>query len=148
MAPTLAPKVLETAGVPPVGCAFLSIFSPLAILSLVSTCCNSCAKAARCAADQGSLSQTSSAVMGAGKARSAPVHPSPPRASLFGTIWGAGWTVALSCPHQDGHQFGNLVPQFCSTLHRVCGHIALALNLSWASSLSLSTLWVAIINLE
>ena len=121
-APTLAPKALERAGVPPVGCALLYIFSSLAILSLVSTCCSPCAMTSRCAVDWGSLSQTSLAIMEAGAARSAPVHLSPPTASLSGAIWGAGWAVALSFPCQGGHQFGNLVPLFCSILHRVCGH--------------------------
>ena len=122
MAPTLALKALERAGVPPVGCGFLSIFSPLAIMSLVSTCCSPCSVADRCTAGWGSLSQTSLAIMGGGAARSAPVHPSPPMASLSGAIWGAGWAVALSCPCQGSHQFGNLVLQFCSALYRVCGY--------------------------
>ena len=121
MAPTLACKALERAGVP-VGCAFLSIFSPLAILSLVSMHCSPHAMAGRCAADQGGLSQTSLAIMGPGVARSAPVCLAPPTASLPGAIWGACWAVALSCPGQGSHQFGSLVPQFCGTLCRISGH--------------------------
>ena len=122
MAPALAPKALERAGVHPVGCAFLPIFSPLAVLSLVSTYCSPHATASRCAVAKGSLSQTGPAIMGAGVARSAPVHLSPPMASLPGVILGAGWAVAMYCPGQGGYQFGNLVPQFHGTLPRVCGH--------------------------
>ena len=122
IAPTQAPKALERAGVSPDSGAFLLIFRPLGALSLVSTCCGPCAMASRCAADQGSLSLTSLAIMGAGVARSTPVHLSPPMASLSGAIWGTGEAVALSCSGQDGHQFGNLVSQLCSTLYRVCGH--------------------------
>ena len=51
MAPTLAPKALERAGVPSVGGAFLPIFRPIGVLSLVSTCCGLCAMASRCATD-------------------------------------------------------------------------------------------------
>ena len=109
MTPTLAPKAPERAGIPPVGGAFLPIFRPLGALSLVSSCCGPCTTARRCTVDEGSLSQTSSAIMGARVARSAPVHPSPPMASLSWTIWGAGWAVALPCPSG-------------STLHRVCSH--------------------------
>ena len=54
--------------------------------------------------------------------RSASVHPSPTMASLSGAIWGPGWAIALSCPSQCDHEFGNLVPHFHSTLYRVCGH--------------------------
>ena len=60
--------------------------------------------------------------MGAGTARRPSVCLSPPMASLSGTILGTGWAVALPCPSQGSHQFGNLVPQFCSTLPRVSGH--------------------------
>ena len=60
--------------------------------------------------------------MGAGAPRSTPVHPSPPTASLSGAIWGTGGAVALPCSGQGGHQFGNLVPTFHSTLYRVYGH--------------------------
>ena len=60
--------------------------------------------------------------MVAGVAKSAPVHLSPPMASLSGAIWGIGGAVALFCSGQGSHQFGNLVPQFCSALYRICGH--------------------------
>ena len=70
----------------------------------------------------GSLSVTSLAIMRAGVARSAPVCPSPPMDSLSGAIWGAEGAVALPCSGQGSHQFGNLVPQFHSTLYRVRGH--------------------------
>ena len=148
MAPTLAPKALERAGVPPVGCPFLSIFSPLAVLSLVSIGCCPCVMTSRCAAGQGSLSQTSLAIMGAGPARSAPVHLLHPTASLSGAIWGAGWAVALSHPGQGGHQFGNLLPHFHSALYRVCGHSRPSPYFIMASLFSLSALWVTIINWE
>ena len=115
MAPTLAPEPLEGAGVLPVGGAFSR---PLGVLSMASSRGGPCAMADRCAADQGSLSQTMSAIMGARVARSAPVHLSPPMASLSVAIWGAGRAVALSCSGQGSHQFGNLVPQFCSALFR------------------------------
>ena len=98
MAPALASKALERAGVPPVGCAFLPIFSHWVVLSLVSTYCSPCTKASRCAAAHGGLSQTGLAIMGAGAARSTPVHLSPSMASLSGAIWGTGWAVALSYP--------------------------------------------------
>ena len=97
MAPTLAPKALERAGVPPVGGAFLPIFRPLGVLSLGSTCCGSCAAGSKCAVDQSGLSQTSLAIMGAEVARSVPVHLSPPTAPLSGAIWDTGEDVALSC---------------------------------------------------
>ena len=78
--------------------------------------------ASRCAVDCGSLFQTSLAIMGAGATRCAPVLLFPPIASMSGAIWGTGWAVAMSCPSQGGHQFSNLLPPFCSALHRVCGH--------------------------
>ena len=102
----------------------------------------------RCAADQGSLSQTSLAVMGTGVARSAPVHPSLPQPLCLG-IFGA---------------LAGLLP--CSALVRVAINLAiwcsnsivpstgsvvmadLALTLSQASSFSLSILQAAIINWE
>ena len=68
------------------------------------------------------VSQISLAIMGAGAARSTSFHPSPPTASLSGAIWGTDWAVALPCPGQGSHEFGNLVPQFCGTLLRVGGH--------------------------
>ena len=86
--------------------------------------------------------------MGAGAARSAPVCPSPPMVSLSGTIWGASWAVALSCPSQCGHQFVNLVPQFHSASIGSVIMADLALTLSLASSFLLSTLQAAIINWE
>ena len=142
MAPALAPKALERTGISPVHCSFLPIFSPLAILFLVSTYCSPCAMASRCAVAQGSLFQTGLAIMGAGVARTTPVHLSPPTASLSGAIWGAGLAVALSCPGQGGHQFGNLVAQFCGTLPRVSGHGSCSpYFITWASSFSFSTLW-------
>ena len=123
MAPTLVSKALERAGVPPVGSAFLPIFGPLGVLSLVSTCCGPCAMASRCAADWGSLFQTSLAIMGAGAVRSAPVCPVPSHGL---SVWGYSghWAraVAPSCPSQCSHQFSSLVPQFHSALCRVCGH--------------------------
>ena len=148
MTPTLASKALERAGVPPVGGAFLSIFSLLAVLSLVSICCSPCAMAGRCAVDQGSLSQTGLAVMGAGVARSAPACLSPPMASLlglFGVLAGllpcpalvrVAINLTIWCPNSIVPYTGSVVTT------------ALALNLSWAFSFSLSTLWAAIINWE
>ena len=119
MTPTLAPKPLKRAGVPPVCDAF---FRPLGVLSLDSTCGGLCTSSNRCTVNQGSLSQTSSAIMGAGTVRSAPVCLSPPTAPLSGAILGTGRAVTLPCFGQGGHQFVNLVPQFCSILYRFCGH--------------------------
>ena len=112
MDPAQAPKALERAGVPPVGCAFLPIFTPLAVLSLVCTYGSPCAVASPRLVwplwELGSQEYFCPSV--------------PPMASLSGAIWGTDWAVALSCPGQGGHQFGNLVPQFCDTLPRVSGH--------------------------
>ena len=60
--------------------------------------------------------------MGAGAARSVPVHLSPPMPSLSRVIWGAGGAVALLSPCQGSHQSVNLVSQLCSALYRICGH--------------------------
>ena len=155
MAPALAPKALDRAGVPPTGCAFLPILSPLAIQSLVSTYCSPCTTTSRCDVAQGGLSQTSLAFMGAGEARSAPVHLSPLMPSLPGAIWGTGWAVALSCAGQGGHQFGNLVPLFPGTLPMVCSHgstspyfimgfLILTLHLMGSNQLGISYLVVTI----
>ena len=141
MAPTLGSKALERAGVHPVGCAFLSIFSPLAILSLVSTCCSPHAVSSRCAVDWGDLSQTSLAVMGAGAARSALVHPSPPIASLLG-LFGA-LAGLLSCPALVRMAI-NLAIWCPNSIVPSTGSVVmadLALTLSWATLFSLSTLW-------
>ena len=149
MAPALAPKALERAGVPLVGCAFLPIFSPLLFCPWSLLIVVPVLMASRCAVAWGSLSQTGLAVMGAGAARSTSVHLSPPMASLSGAIWGTGWAVALPCPGQGGHQFGNLVPQFHGTLPRVSGHSSPSPYLyHWTSSFSVSALWEAIINWE
>ena len=86
MAPALTPKALERAGVPPVGCAFLSSFSPLAVLSLVSICCSPCANAGRCAVGPRLSVPDWSAHYGSWVTRSTSVHPSPPMASLSGAI--------------------------------------------------------------
>ena len=76
----------------------------------------------RGAVGEGSLSQTSLAIMGPGVARSVPVHPSPPMASLSGAIWGTGRAVVLSCSGQGSHLLVYLIPQICSALYRFSGH--------------------------
>ena len=80
-----------------------AFFRPLGVQSLASSSGGPCATSDRCTVGWGGLSQTSLVIMGAGVARSAPVHASFPMASLSGAIWGTGGAVALSCPHQDRH---------------------------------------------
>ena len=118
--PALAPKALERVGVSPVG--LMPSVSPLVVLSLNSTHCSPCIVACRCAAVQGSLSKTGPAIMGTVAARITPICLSPPMTSFSGAIWGTGWATALPCPGQGGHQFGNLLPQFCGALPRVSAH--------------------------
>ena len=95
---------------------------PLCAWSLASSNENPCATSGRCTVDWCGLSQTSLAIIRAGTARSAPVHLSPPMASLSGDIWGTGRAVALSCCGQCSHQLGYLVPKLCSVLYRFSGH--------------------------
>ena len=123
--PALAPKALERVGVSPADCTLIPSIIPLSVLSLVSTYCSPCTMACRCAAVQGGPSKTGLAIMGAGMARSTPVClflPWP----FSGAIWGIGCAVALPCPGQGGHQFGNLLPLFCGAFPRISGHSSLS----------------------
>ena len=122
MAPSLASKTLEGVRVPPVGCTFTPSISPLTALPLISTYSSPCPMASRCAVVQGSLSKTGLALVGAGAASSTPVCTSLSMASLPGAAWDTRWVAALPNFGQGSHQFGNLLPQFCSSLPRVRGH--------------------------
>ena len=141
MAPALTSKALERDRVSPVGCAFLSIFYPLADLSLVSTWCRPCAMAGRCAMGCDSLSKTGLVIMRAGVARSTSLHPSPPTASLglFGVL-----ARLLPCPTLVRVAI-NFTIWYPNSIVPSPGSVvmaALALTLSQASSLSLSALWM------
>ena len=122
MAPALASKALDRVWVPAVGCTFMSSISPLAVVSLVSTYGSPCPMASKCAVVCGNLSKTSPAIIGPGAARSTPVCPSPPMASLSHAVWGTDWAAALPCLGWGSHQFGNLLHRSCGALPRVDGH--------------------------
>ena len=86
--------------------------------------------------------------MGAGAARSVPVHLSPPMTSLSGDIWGPGRVVALLSP---GQATINLTIWFPNSVVPSSASVVtadLALTLSWASSFLLPALQAAIISWE
>ena len=119
MVQALAPKALERVGVPPVGCAFLPILYPLAVLFLVY-CCSPCAMARRCAVNQCSLSQLLWELGQPGVLLFIHLLPQPFYLGYLGH-W-LGCCPVLPYPGQGSHQFGNLVPHFHGTLPRVGGH--------------------------
>ena len=90
----LGTEALEGARILPFWSAFLAIFLPLGILSLALTW-GTCTMAGRHTVGEGSLSQASSTIVGAGATRSVLVCLSSPTASLSGAIWG---TMEGCCP--------------------------------------------------
>ena len=69
------------------------------------------------------LTQASLTIVGAGAARSVPVHLSFCHSlSVWGYCWGTSRDTALSCSGQGSHQLGYLIPQLCSALNRFSGH--------------------------
>ena len=122
MAPAQAPKALERVGVSPIGCTFIPRISLFIVLPWFLLTVVTVLWSVGVLLVWGSLSKTGLAIMRAGVARSTPVCLSPPLVTLPGAIWGTGWAATLPCPGQGGHQFGNLLPQFCGVLLRVSGH--------------------------
>ena len=120
MAPTLTLETLKWTGVLLAGSITLSILGSLAIpLTLTCGCCST---TSRYVAGWGSLSQTTSAIMGTGMTRSSSVCSPSPTTTVSGTIWSAAQTVTLPCSCQGSHQPGYLVSQLWGSFNRLGGH--------------------------